>query len=102
MKYRKSNRSKLVCRSCGNHGACAWCESDRLHSVRVQLQDRADTTTEAEDLAYAESHWCDPTDGEDDPQMGDPCFGMRDFPCGFVNCPMCWCDVCEGPCREEI
>lgn len=36
MRYRKTNLSKRVSPSCGNHGSCNICRGNRLHAARVR------------------------------------------------------------------
>ena len=54
MKWRKTNRSKRVSRSCRNHGSCAWCRGNRLAQARRSLPADA-----AEQLGYAGADRCE-------------------------------------------
>lgn len=42
MKSRKTNRAKQVSGGCRNHGPCAWCRGNRLHSSERHMQEEPD------------------------------------------------------------
>jgi hypothetical protein len=53
MKWRKTNRAKLVDPSCKNHGSCPWCLRNRLHQAeRAIPADEAQQRSEAEEKIH--------------------------------------------------